>query len=252
MDSSIVSVAGFHLDCSKSQGHIFSRALRRVTCVLSRKGSATCAGTSASGGQHGRRRKKIWMVGKELVRHVERSKQLGAWQEHFKSWRYQLGLSSKNLFRQERHRVSGRTHGDEFLFAGLTERLTDFENKMTGVYPTMAKLVSYRSTESIKPLSKRLHWGKRAIVYQHDPRHVDVLVKNLGLQQGNSVQTPATHDVTAEEPEPLNQVQHSKYKSQAARCKMFVLQSRWSRYSIHRARVMSKDVKPPRDRALPN
>ena len=29
-------------------------------------------------------------------------------------------------------------------------------------------------------------------MYQHDPRHIDVLVKDLGLENGNSVQTPAT------------------------------------------------------------
>ena len=40
-------------------------------------------------------------------------------------------------------------------------------------------------------------------MYQHDPRHVDVLVKDLGLEHGNSVQKPATHDVT------LEQIQHT-------------------------------------------
>ena len=37
------------------------------------------------------------------------------------------------------------------------------------------------------------------IVYQHDPRHVDVLVKDLGLEHGNLLQTPATPDVLEEE-----------------------------------------------------
>ena len=63
-------------------------------------------------------------------------------------------------------------------------------------------------------------------MYQHDPRHIDVLVKDLGLENGNSVQTPATSDVTVEEkPEPLNQVQHRKYRSQVARC-LFLSQDR--------------------------
>ena len=87
-------------------------------------------------------------------------------------------------------------------------------------------------------------------MYQHDPRHVDVLVKDPGLERGNSVQTPPTLGVTEEEPEPLDQVQHSKYRSQVARC--FVPQSRSSGHNIHRERVMSKDVKPPRNRALPS
>ena len=58
-------------------------------------------------------------------------------------------------------------------------------------------------------------------MYQHDPRHVDVLVKDLGFEQGTSVQTPAVHDVTDEEPEPMDQVRHSEYRSQVARCLFF-------------------------------
>ena len=75
-------------------------------------------------------------------------------------------------------------------------------------------------------MNRRLHWGKKGIVYQHDPRHVDVLVKDLGLENGNSVQTPATPDATEEEKsEPLSQIQHHKYRSQVARC-LFLSQDR--------------------------
>ena len=34
--------------------------------------------------------------------------------------------------------------------------------------------------------------GKRGIVYQDNPRHVDLLVKDLGIELGHSVQTLAT------------------------------------------------------------
>ena len=62
-------------------------------------------------------------------------------------------------------------------------------------------------------------------MYQYDPRHVDVLVKGLGLEHGNSVHTSATHDVTESEAEPLDQAQHSKNRSQVARC-LFLSQDR--------------------------
>ena len=68
-----------------------------------------------------------------------------------------------------------------------------------------------------------------------------MLVKGLGHEEGNSVQTPATHDVIEEEPEPLDQVQHSRYKSEVA--SVFSSQDRVD-INIHRERVMSKDVKP--------
>ena len=50
------------------------------------------------------------------------------WQERVKSWGFQLGLSSKNLFRQERHQVSGMTHGDDFV---LTGRQNDWQSSKT-------------------------------------------------------------------------------------------------------------------------
>ena len=75
-----------------------------------------------------------------------------------RDWQKHVGVSSKNLFHQERHQVSGMTHGDSFVLTGPTERLTEFENKMTGMYPTKAKVISHGSTQSIKALI-RLHLG---------------------------------------------------------------------------------------------
>ena len=47
------------------------------------------------------------------------------------------------------------------------------------------------------------------------------------------MQTPATHDATEEEePEPLSQVQHSKHRSQDARC-LFLSQDRADITFVH-------------------
>ena len=148
------------------------------------------------------------------------------WQKNVTTWGFQLGVSSKNLFHHKENRVSGLTHGDDFVLTGPTKMLKEFENGMTSVYPIKAKIISLGSPKCIKTLNKRLHWGKEGIVYQHDPRHIDVLVKDFGLENGNSVQTPATPDVTEEEKsEPLSQVQQHKYRSQVARC-LFLSQDR--------------------------
>ena len=94
-------------------------------------------------------------------------------------------------------------------------KLMEFERRMTSVYSIKAKIISFGFWKSIKTLNRRLHWRKRGIVYQHDPRHVDVLVKDLGLEHGNSVQTPATPDVMEEEEsEPQSHVLHHRYRSQ--------------------------------------
>ena len=93
------------------------------------------------------------------------------------------------------------------------------------MYPIRATIISHGSSENMQALNRRLHWGKRGTVFEHDPRHVDVFVKELGPEHGNSVNTPTTHDVTESEAEPLDQAQHSKYRSQVARC-LFLSQDR--------------------------
>ena len=40
------------------------------------------------------------------------------WQENVKNCGFQLGFSSKNLFHQKENRISGLTHGDDFVLTG--------------------------------------------------------------------------------------------------------------------------------------
>ena len=85
------------------------------------------------------------------------------WQENVKKWGFQQGLSSKNLFHHKENRVSGLTHGDDFVLTGPKKRLSEFEKEMTSVYPIKAKTISLGSPKSIKTLNRRLHWGKEGI-----------------------------------------------------------------------------------------
>ena len=117
------------------------------------------------------------------------------WQEHLKSSGYQSGLSSKNVFRREKHRVPGMTHGDDFLVTDATDRLADLKNKIEGVDPVKTQVTSYGLAESIKALNRRLHRGKRGVVSGHDSRHDDVLAKDFRLEHGNSVQTPGPNAI---------------------------------------------------------
>ena len=130
------------------------------------------------------------------------------------------------------------THGDDLVLTAPTDWLTEFTKK--GVYPIKTKFISYGKTESIKAFNRSVRWRNRGIVYQHDPRHVDVLVKDLGHEQGNAVQTPATHWRDRRRAGAVGS--RSTQQLQVASCKMFVPQSISSRYNIHRERVASENV----------
>ena len=70
----------------------------------------------------------------------------------------------------------------------------------------------------IKALDRKIRWGEAGTLCQHDPRHVDVLVGSLELENGNTMQTPIVDDVKDENPVLLDIEQISKYRSHVARC----------------------------------
>ena len=63
------------------------------------------------------------------------------WPVHVRNWGFQHGLSSRNLFHHKENRVSGLTHGDDFVLTGLTKEKMELQRKMTSVYPVKAKII---------------------------------------------------------------------------------------------------------------
>ena len=69
--------------------------------------------------------------------------------------------------------------------------------------------------QSIQALSRGLHWGSKGAVYQHDLRHVDVLVKKKTKRTTQRLKTPDS----------LESDLLSRYRSQVTRC-LFLSQDR--------------------------
>ena len=106
------------------------------------------------------------------------------WQEHLENWGYELGRSSRNLFHIKKKKTSGPTHGDDFVVTGSKVSLLELRKRTERVYPIKANIIGAGSAKSFKALNRRIRWGEAGIVYQHDTRHVDVLVQRLGLENG--------------------------------------------------------------------
>ena len=110
------------------------------------------------------------------------------------------------------------THGDDFVVTGPAHRSQAQHLRSSQQTEKSSAMGQWKVT---KQQNRRVHWqGKRSGAPARS-RHIDVLVKDLGLEHGNSVQTPAVHDVTDDEPEPLDQTKSSNHTSQVARCLFF-------------------------------
>ena len=114
------------------------------------------------------------------------------------------------------------------MVTGSKSSLWEPKKQMESVYPIKASIIGASSTESINALNRRICWGETMILYQHDPRHLDVLVESLGLENGNTVQTTKIDDVKDENLLWLDSEQISKYKYHVARC-LFLSQDRADR-----------------------
>ena len=122
----------------------------------------------------------------------------------------------------QNNEISEMTHGDDFVATGAT-----LKNKLAGVCPINAKVISHESTDrKNESREQKSSLGKGVVLYTHDPRHVDVLVKAVGLGNANTVQTLAADDALSENAEPLKQEQFNHM--QIPCCQVLVPQSRSS------------------------
>ena len=101
------------------------------------------------------------------------------------NWGHELGRSLRQLVpQQDARKTPGLTHGDDLVVTGTNESLLELKKQLESVYPIKASIIGAGSTQSIKALNRKTCWGETGTLYQHDPRHVDVLVVSQGLENG--------------------------------------------------------------------
>ena len=70
-----------------------------------------------------------------------------------------MELCSKNLFRHEGHRVSGTTHGDDFVVAGPTDSLAELNNKLGRGVPNQDKIPHLRANGEHQSIENKVALG---------------------------------------------------------------------------------------------
>ena len=65
-------------------------------------------------------------------------------------------------------------------------------------------------------LNRIIRWTEAGLRIEADPRHVEILIKEMGLNEANSVKTPGVKDNENNE-QPLDRAEASLYRSCVAR-----------------------------------
>ena len=122
------------------------------------------------------------------------------WQSHYTGLLESVGICSKSnasVFYRDRDGIRIVVHGDDFLVLGDDQGLQEVDDLLRSTYE-LKRLGTLGFDEGddkeIHFLNRLIrigtHQGRQAVFLEPDRRHVDLLIRNLGLENAKGVDTP--------------------------------------------------------------
>ncbi len=133
------------------------------------------------------------------------------------------GLASACVFHHPQRQLYTSVYGDDFLTAGPAEELDWFKSAMLEKYELTENARLGPAPEDgkvAKILNRIVRWTDSGIEIEADPRQAEKLVRDLGLDGANAVNTPGVK-LTKEQLEGDKELEHGKqspFRAVAARC----------------------------------
>ena len=136
---------------------------------------------------------------------------------------FRQGKSTPCVFRHEARNLRVVVHGDDFTVLGHTSDLDWFRAQIKGKYE-----VKFRGRlgpeenddKSIRILNRIVEWTREGIRYEADQRHAELIVKEMGFQEGSkSVTTPGSKNEKEDEggEEEMDNQESTRYRAIVAR-----------------------------------
>ena len=119
-------------------------------------------------------------------------------------------------------------HGDDFTFLGSDTMLDLSQKVMQQKFEIKIRVrmgPDKDDDKSIRMLNRCLSWGGRALFYESDPRHADIIVQALGMKVGEkrNVTTPGSKIEEMPDDVPLGPGKAHQYRSLVARANFLAL-----------------------------
>ena len=134
------------------------------------------------------------------------------------------GLAIPCVFHHRERGIRTVVHGDDYVSTGSNENLQWMKARLEEKYQIKTQLLGPRKDQQqeVKILNGIVTWDQqRGLRYEADPRHVEILLKQLELEDAKEVTAPGTKDeghITEKHKEPLSEENTSRYRALVARC----------------------------------
>ena len=106
------------------------------------------------------------------------------------------GKNNPCLFRHQQQQVSIMVHGDDFIAVGPAENLKTTRAALEGKYKIKVEVLGDKKEESqeLRILNKVVRLTEAGIELEADPRHAEIVIKDLGLEHAKASRTPGSKD----------------------------------------------------------
>ena len=104
------------------------------------------------------------------------------------------GASSPCTFYHPQRKLRTVVHGDDYISVGHGENLKWLESCLKTRYEIKTKMLGPHDhhEQEVKVLNRIIIWGQNGLGYDADPGHVEILIKDLGLENCTPGGTPGT------------------------------------------------------------
>ena len=107
------------------------------------------------------------------------------------------GMASPCNFFHPKRKVSTTVHGDDFTSTGREADLKWFEAELVKNFEIKTEYLgpdTRRHLQEIRVLNRVISWTADGVTYEADPRHAEILIRELQLEGSKSVTTPGARE----------------------------------------------------------
>ena len=130
------------------------------------------------------------------------------WQEEFSSMLesigFKAGRSSPCIFYHENKDIRTFVHGDDYVSAGSSEDLDWLRKRLEEKYAIKTEVLGdgKGETREIRVLNRIIRWETDGISYEPDPRHAEIIAKEMGVDGTKGVVSPSIKESIDDEETP--------------------------------------------------
>ena len=149
---------------------------------------------------------------------------------------FTVGRASPCVFDHAQRGLRAYVHGDDFVVTGMPAELHWMREKIEEKYELKVEVLGpdEGQQKEVRVLNRILRWTDKGVEYEADPRHVEIILKQLNIGDCKAVVTPGTKDEgrakagdqpTSHKDEKLDDQKHCVYMAIVARATFAIRES---------------------------